>query len=419
MLIELDNYSKIIENNNKYYYIYDNISKNHVFVTNEIMGYLKKAEESNMEISKFISCFENSEDKEYIKKLISKLKQIGFIKNQEYDKEFKLKKEPIFKSIYIMLTDKCNLSCKHCSSNCSPQGKDILSTYQIKNIILNAKLLNPQNLVITGGEPLVRNDLEEILNFIKEQLPKCKLSLSTNATLINNNNINLIKTFFHKVDISLDGVDEKTCSEIRGPGVFQKVIKNIKLLQENGISNISLSMVFSSKNRNLRTKFLDLNKSLGTNPITRSLIPKGRAYENISMFNIEKTHIPESIPSIYNPKEKISKKIGSCSCNAFESNLFINSDGYAYPCPSLIKYRYKIMNLSTKQYSQDYIVDRIKTISSNFTETLEYKGTKCENCNLNIFCWNCPANFESAKEYLEIDKWCDLMKSNLEKIVWG
>ena len=418
MIIEFDNSSKIIENNNKYHYIYDKISKNHVFVTNEIMEYFKKAEELNMEISEFISCFEKSEDRDYIKKLISKFKKIGLIKNPEYDKEFKLKKRPSFQSIYIMLTDKCNLSCKHCSTNCSPQGKDILSTNQIKNIILNIKLLNPQRLVFTGGEPLVRNDIEEILNFAKNQIPSCELSLSTNGTLINNN-INLIKKFFNNIDISLDGIDEKTCSEIRGQGVFQKVIKNIKLLQENGINNISLSMVFSSKNISLKSKFLELNKSLRTMPIERSLIPEGRAYENISMFNIEKNHIPEAIPMIYNSGEKISKKIGSCSCNAFESNLFISSDGYAYPCPSLIKDRYKIMNLSTKKYSQEYIVDRIKTISYNFTETLEYKGTKCENCNLNIFCWQCPGNFESAKKHSEIDKWCALMKSNLEKIVWG
>lgn len=48
-----------------------------------------------------------------------------------------------------------------------------------------------------------------------------------------------------------------------------------------------------------------------------------------------------------------------------------------------------------------------------------YKDSKCEKCDLNIFCWNCPAVFENAKEYNEIPIWCDVMKSNISKIIWG
>ncbi len=421
MKIEFDYTNKIVKSKNKIYYIYDKISKKHIFISKEIMGYLKSAEQLKMTSEQFINSFELTEDKKYIVNLISKLKQIGFIKNLEYDEQFKYKKYRDIDVVYIVLTNKCNLNCKHCSTNCSPKSKEVLPIEKIKNIIINIKQFKPKRVIFTGGEPLIRNDLEEILKFAEENLKESNFSLSTNGTLIDNKNIYLIKKFFDWVDISIDGVDEESCSKVRGSGVFQKVIKSIMLLKKNEITNISLSMVFGSNNLHLKSEFLELNKKLGTKPIERALIPEGRAFENILVFDSEKTHLPKAIIPIYdisNKQKKISKKISSCSCNAFERSLFIDEKGDVYPCAALLKNCYKIMNLSDKMYTKDFILEKISITGGNFVASLEYKDTKCENCDLNIFCWNCPAHFEQAKKYDEINNWCNLMKQNLEKIVW-
>ncbi|WP_330653158.1 radical SAM protein, partial [Clostridioides difficile] len=73
---------------------------------------------------------------------------------------------------------------------------------------------------------LIREDFFEIIKYIKQKLPDTKLILSTNGTLIDEHNVDFIITNFEKIDISIDGVDENTCSETRGKGVFHKVISS-------------------------------------------------------------------------------------------------------------------------------------------------------------------------------------------------
>lgn len=60
---------------------------------------------------------------------------------------------------------------------------------------------------------------------------------------------------FYAVEISLDGYDEETCSEIRGKDVFNKVMKAIGYLKDNGCDKISISMVMGNTTK-------DINKSL-------------------------------------------------------------------------------------------------------------------------------------------------------------
>jgi len=57
----------------------------------------------------------------------------------------------------------------------------------------------------------------------------------TNATLINADNVRIIVNSVDSIDISLDGVDERTASIVRGEGVFGKVISSIKLLKRMGL----------------------------------------------------------------------------------------------------------------------------------------------------------------------------------------
>lgn len=122
-------------------------------------------------------------------------------------------------------------------------------------------------ITLSGGEPLLRGDFKELLKYLKNNY-NGHIGISTNGTLITNSNAELLVKYADQIDISVDGVDEETCSIVRGKGVFEKVIKSIKILQDKGFSNISLSMVFSDKNEYLEPSFLELNKKLGTTPFS-------------------------------------------------------------------------------------------------------------------------------------------------------
>ncbi|EGT3893087.1 radical SAM protein, partial [Clostridioides difficile] len=192
--------------------LYNKEKKRHVKLSEEVYEYTRLAEKNNWKVRELIDCFKKDEDKKYIESILNIM-----VKNEVIDGNLFNKKN--FKDMHLSLTNRCNLSCNHCVSSCSPKEEDYMDTSMILKLIDNLCELNVRSLVLTGGEPLVREDFFEIVNYIKKKLPLEELSLSTNATLINDTNIDFIISKFHKVDISLDGIDEETCSNIRGKGV--------------------------------------------------------------------------------------------------------------------------------------------------------------------------------------------------------
>ena len=241
------NEGNIIRSKGNLCYVYNTNEKKHIFISKEVLGYIKEASSQNLDVSTFINIFENLEDRVYISEVLEKLIEVGYI-NINNNKEINDKKS--FDCIHFMLTKRCNLKCIHCSSSCSPSEEDSLSLEDIKLILKNISTLSPSNIVFTGGEPLLRNDLEQIVEATKKLMPDTNLILATNGTLISENNMHLLK-LFNKIDISIDGVNEESCSKVRGIGVFDKVIKNIKFLQDNEFYNIYLSMVFGEKTSHL------------------------------------------------------------------------------------------------------------------------------------------------------------------------
>ncbi len=412
----------IIYEKNNLVVIYNKKFNRHMFLSEEVYKFYKMASKENLTIGEFINYFEDKEDKNYIEQLSMNMIKSGAIYNKDYERYIEQKCIES-KNIYLSITNKCNLKCKHCCTSCSIEKENFLETSQLKMIIDSIKELNPKSLVITGGEPLVRDDFKEIIEYIKYKAPHIKLILSTNGTLINNENLDFIVGNFDKIDISIDGVDEETCSITRGKGVFNKVIKAVRALQSKQFNNISLSMVFGDKNDYLKEDFINLNRELSTYPEPRYFVPSGRGIENMSLYSSKDMLTPILIPKVFEDnKYKKSKKISSCSCNALKSQLFIDHDGSIYPCQSLIKEEYKVGSI----FNQD-IVGIIKSqgfekleVYYKMQKILPYNFEKCKNCDINIFCWHCPGLLDSVKDNKEeLDKWCNLMRRNLDRIIWN
>ena len=110
--------------------------------------------------------------------------------------------------------------------------------------------------------------------------------------MITESNIKYLNNCIDKYDISIDGVDEESCSRIRGKGVFKKVIESIELIKKYGDKEIYLSMMFDDFNENLRGEFLQLCKRLGVHPLMRAFERMGAAPQNWKDFekNEEEHH---------------------------------------------------------------------------------------------------------------------------------
>ncbi len=95
-------------------------------------------------------------------------------------------------SVSFTLTNKCNLSCSHCALSASPLSQDILSTNDVKYAIDKIIDVNPNTLILTGGEPFIRKDILEIISYIRTNF-KNKLVIMTNGMLIRKNSFHFKK----------------------------------------------------------------------------------------------------------------------------------------------------------------------------------------------------------------------------------
>lgn len=117
-----------------------------------------------------------------------------------------------------------------------------MNTENWKKAINQVLILNPKEINLTGGEPLIRSDFCEILEYLRGNY-KGAITLSTNALLLNDRLMEIIKKNVDGVSVSLDGFDSYSCTKVRGEGIYDRVIAGIKKLKEAGMEKVSVSML--------------------------------------------------------------------------------------------------------------------------------------------------------------------------------
>jgi radical SAM protein with 4Fe4S-binding SPASM domain len=386
-------------------------------ISKEVYDVFKLGIDNSISIEELKSSLHDDEDRAYIEDIYSRLCNIGIIEDELNKKVLQNK------LVAFEITHKCNLRCIHC---CMSAGENIenkrdLSNLQIKEALDKIVDWNPQRILLSGGEPMLRTDFNDILIYLRNKY-KGRIVISTNATLINENNVDILVKNADGIAISLDGIDEESCSKVRGPGVFTKVMNSIELLKSKNFHDISLSMVTGENNENLEEDFYKLNKLIGTEPCIREFIPLGRGSnkENKSYFldNEEnKSYVPSRFLS-----DDYENPMVIRACSGGKREIFIGSNGDIYPCPSFLTPEYLIDNILN--------IDTLKNILNSedskgdvhtLLEDLEkINNCKCNECKVNLFCWTCLAEINRMKDNTEaINHKCSKVKKVLYKRVWG
>jgi radical SAM protein with 4Fe4S-binding SPASM domain len=383
-------------------------------LTEECYNILNSALEKGLNREQLISCLEDPEDKIYFNRLLDELNKLQIVTMIESE-------DSTIHSVGFSITHRCNLSCTHCSYNALTMDEsEYLSTRQAISIAEKIISFNPVRIVISGGEPLVRDDFFEIMDFIKKHYSG-ELSLMTNGVLIDETNVERLISYFSSFEISIDGVDEETCSKIRGKGVFGMVLSSIKILQNHGMKRISLSMVLTRQNEQLADKFEELNTELGTKSVKRIFAPLGRGLINKDTFlpNYGEYSI-NTDDTVKTGEEKRIKPTGFC-CDGIRKRFHVNADGRIYPCASFQKEGFDIGNLLYISDPKKYFSDKEYTHSEGykkFNYILPYNNQKCKNCDINLFCSTCPFHTYSYSSDEAFDKYCEIKRS-IYSFVWG
>lgn len=149
------------------------------------------------------------------------------------------------KAIRLSLTENCNYRCFFCHE----EGMDMNARRESANfnkmceLLLKMRDLNYQDLTFTGGEPLIaKNDLIKYMDFMEKNNYIPDLTIVTNGYLIDQVLIERIKRYKgkFKFNFSMHSVDKESYFKIINPrdndtNSFDKVLKNIDLIKENGI----------------------------------------------------------------------------------------------------------------------------------------------------------------------------------------
>ncbi len=146
----------------------------------------------------------------------------------------------------ISITDKCNLRCLYCT----PQKdipklshQDILTYEEIYKIVTLACSIGIRKVRITGGEPLVRKGLLELITRLNDISCLKDLSLTTNGILLPKYLENLAASGIKRINISLDSLKPEKFHQITGYDKLDNVIEGIKMATDLGLHPIKINMV--------------------------------------------------------------------------------------------------------------------------------------------------------------------------------
>lgn len=143
-------------------------------------------------------------------------------------------------SLRVSLTERCNLNCIYCHREGHVCTGHELSCEEIIRACAVGFSLGIRKLKLTGGEPLLRDDLCEVLRSLP---PFEDVSLTTNGTLLSSKACELKDAGLHRVNVSLDTLDPTTYKRITGGGALQRVIGGIERAIECELTPVKLNMV--------------------------------------------------------------------------------------------------------------------------------------------------------------------------------
>ncbi|MFB6092854.1 MAG: GTP 3',8-cyclase MoaA [Haloquadratum sp.] len=149
--------------------------------------------------------------------------------------------------VRVSLTDRCNFDCVYCHNEglgdtrgpMDPQD-DEMSTDDVVRFLEVVSEFDVSKVKFTGGEPMLRGDLEEIIERTPEEM---EVSLTTNGTFLPGRAEDLREAGLERVNVSQDALEPEAFAEITKSGAYDRVIDGVEAALEAGLDPVKLNMV--------------------------------------------------------------------------------------------------------------------------------------------------------------------------------
>lgn len=257
------------------------------------------------------------------------------------------------------LTARCNFNCPMCYVHLSREdvearGKELAAAQWI-DIARQAKEQGMIFVLLTGGEPFVREDFFEIYGEMKKM--GLLVSINSNGSMLSGEiRRKLIEDPPFRINVSLYGGSEETYRRMCGPGAFDDVIENIRAVKAAGI-DVRLNVSLTQYNRDDLPKIYELSKELGvhmkaTGYMYPSIRVNGEKYGcGNRMTAVEAAHCNVSWDTLRFTPEEFAQRAESMknlsfeaesecsvdvdegvSCRAGSTSFWLTWDGRMLPC---------------------------------------------------------------------------------------
>lgn len=190
----------------------------------------------------------------FIKKVL--LSQLTKQPAQKYNGRDTLVRPDFIDEVWLHITDRCNISCRHCLFSCNSKSKNELTYDEIEAIVNETYGKGTRTFYLTGGEPMFHPEFQPICELILQK-PDTKLIILTNAILVKNT-IHFLNTLPPNrlfLQISFEG-SEHFQESIRGKGTYQQLENSLQILQKSQIKT-SLAMTVTNENCGMMTSVIE------------------------------------------------------------------------------------------------------------------------------------------------------------------
>jgi len=282
---------------------------------------------------------------------IEKLMMDGFLKKSDPYEEVesvyipdKPKIIPDFPMhVVVHTTFRCNLSCSYCyNRDIRVLQSDELRYEEWERVFNQMKSTRLKEIIISGGETLIRKDLLPLIANLKDT--GIKTILGTNGTLLDQDCIDIVKQAFSEVNLSIDSYRESEHDANRGTGSHAECIRAAELLSARNIP-WRAQMVFNSVNYTSFSKTEKFVRALGAMKLVVSL----DTTSEIARKQMHKYMIPRYWAVADGTEMKPLKIISACPAGYAE--CAIDPLGNVYPCQMMMHGCFKGLNILEHGFS--------------------------------------------------------------------
>lgn len=323
------------------------------------------------------------------------------------------------KSIYIEITNKCNLYCKHCYNASGIQNDMYLDSHVIERIYQEFHNQKIKHIALSGGEPFLHPDIINILTFSRKF--NIETQLVSNGVYIGRYYNEIVDNPYLTLQLSLDGIGE-THNQLRGDNVFELVDRNLHELKDTKNYKI-IKCTLNKNNINECEKLIEYGIEKKVNKIAFSLLYlQGRLLENTDI--LLNTHECIKVLSELKELKKRYSEIIEIKIPTIDNRTcpFITTEkadisprvdvyGNVYLCSMFNNDKFSLGNINTAAVSDIIKSNRAKNVIQ-FINSF-YKINKCSGCFIDSVCRKgCPAQYlNGLLPYETIG--CDMKKNTI------